>query len=123
MMKKIGRITLSILAGSIIAIATWALPQQAANGAPQTTASQDQIGLQSASGTIVAVKSDSFTLRTAADNPQVQRFMPAPVPKEMIFLIDNNTTVNGRMTVGATASVIYREANGKDLAVTVIVDE
>jgi hypothetical protein len=121
-MTKIGRITLSILGGSVLAITTWALPQSATNGAPQATAQQNQVRLESASGTIVAVESDFFTLSTAADNPQGQQFMAGSnSPKAMTFLIDNNTTVDGKMTVGATASVIYREANGNNLAVNVIV--
>ena len=41
----------------------------------------------------------------------------------MTFLVDNNTTVDGKMTVGATASVIYREANGNNVAVNVVVNK
>jgi hypothetical protein len=123
-MKGIRRITLSILSGSVLAMATWALPQSAANGAPQATAAQNQVQLESASGTIVAVESDFFTLRTTADNSQGQQFMAGSnSPKAMTFLVDNNTTVDGKMTVGATASVIYREANGNNVAVNVVVNK
>ena len=61
-------------------------------------------------------------LKQLRDSPQREQFMATPVPKDIAFLIDNNTTIDGKMTVGATASVIYREDNGNNLAVNVIVD-
>jgi hypothetical protein len=121
-MKRIGRITFSILAGSILATAIWTLAPRTVNGAAQSATSQQHAQPQSASGTIVSFQSDSFTLRTAADDPQGQHLMSTPVPKNIAFLIDNNTTIDGKMTVGAIASVIYREDNGNNLAVNVIVD-
>ncbi len=123
-MKRIGRITPLILAGSALAIATLASPSRATNGAQDETASRNPVELQSASGTIELVESDSFTLRTVADDPEGRQFTETTdAPKLMTFLIDKDTAVDGKLTVGATASVIYREDNGKNLAVNVIADE
>jgi hypothetical protein len=37
----------------------------------------------------------------------------------MTFGIDKNTTIEGRLQIGSTAEVTYREANGKLLAISV----
>ena len=37
----------------------------------------------------------------------------------MNFLIDKNTTIEGKLQVGATADVTYREDNGSNIAISV----
>ena len=37
----------------------------------------------------------------------------------MIFLINQNTTVDGKLKVGANADVTYREDNGNNVAISV----
>lgn len=37
----------------------------------------------------------------------------------MTFLVDENTTVSGKLTVGASADVIYRTMNGQNIAVSI----
>jgi hypothetical protein len=40
-------------------------------------------------------------------------------PKSMTFMIDRNTTVEGKLKVGANADVTYREDNGNNVAISV----
>ncbi len=40
-------------------------------------------------------------------------------PKTMTFQIDKNTTVDGKLQVGANADVTYREDGGKLMAISV----
>jgi Cu/Ag efflux protein CusF len=44
-------------------------------------------------------------------------------PKTMTFMIDKNTTVDGKLKVGANADVTYREEGGNNIAVSVRVSE
>jgi len=68
---------------------------------------------QSVSGTIAAVGKDSFTLTVAS-------FGQAPnAGKSMIFMVDPNTTVEGKLKVGSNADVTYREEKGQNIAVSV----
>jgi hypothetical protein len=41
----------------------------------------------------------------------------------MTFMIDKNTTVDGKLKVGANADVTYREEGGNNIAVSVRVSE
>jgi hypothetical protein len=41
----------------------------------------------------------------------------------MMFVIDLNTTVDGKLTVGANADVVYRDDNGNHVAVSVTVSK
>ncbi|HEV2618063.1 MAG TPA: DUF5666 domain-containing protein [Candidatus Acidoferrales bacterium] len=126
-MKNVRNIALSIISSALLAGAAWALPASPAahqSGTPSQSAAQ----LQSASGKITAVSSGSFTLKTMASNPpQREASAQSQDPnqskdqgKEMTFTIDQNTTVDGKLAVGANADVSYRtDANGNNVAVTV----
>lgn len=37
----------------------------------------------------------------------------------MNFLLDKNTTIDGKLKVGATADVTYREDSGQNVAISV----
>ena len=37
----------------------------------------------------------------------------------MSFMIDQNTTIEGKLKVGSSADVTYRQANGNNVAVSV----
>jgi len=68
---------------------------------------------QAVSGTIAAVGRDSFTLT-------VTSFGQAPnAGKSMVFMVNPNTAIEGKLTVGANADVTYREEKGQNVAVSV----
>jgi predicted 3-demethylubiquinone-9 3-methyltransferase (glyoxalase superfamily) len=75
---------------------------------------------QSVSGKIASVEKTSFTLTIApghAMNPGNQ-FQDSSA-KTMTFQIDKNTTVDGKLKVGANADVTYREDAGNLVAISV----
>ena len=45
--------------------------------------------------------------------------MQEPTQRSMTFQIDKNTTVDGKLQVGANADVTYREDAGKLVAISV----
>lgn len=122
-MKNIHRVGLSIIGVSLIAAGTWALPVSApAPKAP--VAAQASIQLQSASGQIATVSRDSFTLTTTNGASQGEEFAQVDsTSKTMLFVIDDNTTIDGKLTVGANADVVYRDDNGNHMAVSVTVSK
>jgi hypothetical protein len=70
---------------------------------------------RSITGTIAAVGENSFTLSLAtAISNEAQ-----DTPKAMTFVIDRNTTVDGKLRVGASADVTYRQDNGSYVAINV----
>ena len=120
-MSHIPHMGLSLIAGAVLAMATWASPvaapqQQAASRA------QNSVQLQSVSGTIATVARDSFTLTTSAAAPQGIEFSQVDnTTRTMFFVIDQNTTIDGKLQVGASADVVYRQDAGNNLAVSVSV--
>jgi hypothetical protein len=121
-MKKIGRIAIAVIAAGLFAVTAWALPPTGANNTPNTAASQAQVALQSVSGTIASVQNNFFTLTTSTSTSRGQKLIADRVTsKTMTFLIDDNTAVDGELTVGANASVVYREDAGNNVAVSVTV--
>lgn len=121
-MKKEVRIGVSALASLVLAAAIWALPPAASDSnAAKSTASQAAAQSQSVSGKIASVEKTSFTLTVASDrmssqSPERQRENPA---KTMAFQVDKNTTIDGKLQVGANADVSYREEGGNNIAISV----
>jgi hypothetical protein len=122
-MKNIHRVGLSLISASLLAIATWALPVAAPS--PKTAAaSQNGVQLESVSGTVVTVARDAFTLTTPAAAPQgMQVAQVDDTTKTMMFVIDQNTTIDGRLRSGASADVVYRKDAGNNMAVSVTVSK
>lgn len=125
-MKNVRNIALSIISSALLAGAAWALPATPTHAGNQSgTQSQNAAQLQSASGKITAVSSSSFTLKMTATNPPSRgeafaQDQQQNQSKDMTFTIDQNTTVDGKLQVGANADVSYRtDANGNNVAVTV----
>lgn len=118
------RIFLAATFSVVLIAAAFAVPPAThvnQNAAPAQAAAQTQ----SASGTISAVDKASFTitlpppknLTAAVGLPQ-----DAPkqdTPKTMTFVIDKNTTIEGKLRVGASADVTYRDDNGEHVAIGV----
>ncbi len=84
-----------------------------------TNAQQDAPQAQSVSGTIASVGRNSFTLTLGSTTANPGQQMQQTSPKSMTFRIDQNTTVEGRLKVGANADVTYREDNGNNVAISV----
>jgi Cu/Ag efflux protein CusF len=103
----------------VLIAAVWAVPPVTATSgafAVEQAAAQTQ----SASGTISAVDKASFTITL----PPVRSLtadinLGQDTPKTMTFVIDKNTTIEGKLRVGASADVTYRDDNGEHVAIGV----
>lgn len=105
------RIGIATLASLMLVAALWAMPPATQSTA---TAQQTQAAPLSVSGKITAVAKDSFTLSVAQQLAQQD-----PKPKTMTFVIDKNTTIEGKLQVNANAEVTYREESGRNIAISV----
>lgn len=136
-MNRIQKLSLTIFSAALLAGATVALPSPAAAQAtpssgssqsqatPSTNSSQTQ-DLQSVSGKITSVSGKTFTLSTSSSmpsSPAGQQFQSSPSAAQsgqsMTFTINDNTTVSGKLAVGANADVTYRSSGGENIAVSV----
>jgi predicted 3-demethylubiquinone-9 3-methyltransferase (glyoxalase superfamily) len=117
-MKKELKLILSVMASLIIAAAVCALPVTL----PNTTLTHEQTAAaQSVSGKIASVEKTSFTLTVEPGHAMTksgQQFQDSAM-KSMTFQIDKNTTIDGKLKVGATADVTYREESGNLVAISV----
>ena len=123
-MNKLGRIGVSIISGALLTVGTWALPPAATHSAVSNQdAPKGSVQLQSVAGTISTVQHNSFTLVTSAGTavPGEHLQQVSNDNKTMMFIIDENTTVDGKLKAGANADVIYREDSGNNMAVSVTV--
>lgn len=131
-MNRIQKLALTIFSAALLTGATVALPSHAATQAMPSqsspSADQSQQGeLQSVSGKITSVSGKTFTLATSASPsspsaPAGQHFQASPSSAEgqsMTFTINDNTTVSGKLAVGASADVTYRSQGGQNIAVSV----
>jgi hypothetical protein len=78
---------------------------------------QSQDETRSVTGTIAAVRDNSFTLSVASALSSDEQH--DSTPKTMVFLIVKNTTIDGKLRVGANADVTYREEDGANVAINV----
>jgi hypothetical protein len=123
-MNNINRIGISIISGSVLAIATWALPATAPRAVTSQNAPKSSVQLQSVSGNIATVARDSFTLTTTGGTPKGLNFAQVDsTSRTMMFVIDQNTTIDGTLQVGANADVVYRQDAGNNMAVSVTVSK
>jgi protein-disulfide isomerase len=121
-MKKEMRIAFSALGSLALAAATFAVPATA-TPAKQSSAQAQQAQTQSVSGRIASVERSSFTLAVGSGSTNPGNQMQQTSPKTMTFMIDKNTTVDGKLKVGANADVTYREDAGNNIAVSVRVSQ
>src|SRR5262249_21761622 len=100
-MKKYMRIGVSALASLALASVLCVSPSHAQNNNPaakaQTTATR------SVSGKVASVGKSSFTLTLASEKTSLSAQTQAA--KSMTFQVDNNTTIEGKLQVGASADV------------------
>jgi len=119
-MKKETRVGVSVLVGLALAIVLWTLAPATGNvqAAVTTMSAQDAqtpAAPQSVSGKIASVEKSSFTL-TVAEKSSVSS---SGGPKTMSFQVDQNTTIDGKLKVGANADVTYRQEGGNNIAISV----
>jgi hypothetical protein len=117
-MKNVWRFGFSTLVGAVLVAGALAFP-------PANThqTQQDQQGAAQAlsvSGKIASVNQNSFTLTVASKSTVSQDAQPQPgASSSMSFTIDKNTTVEGKLKVGSSADVTYRQNNGANIAISV----
>lgn len=112
------RIVFATLASLVLVAALWAMPPASDNSRTTAIAQQTPAAPLSVSGKITAVTKDSFTLAVAGQTGQ-QFAQEAPRPKSMTFVVDKNTTIEGKLQVNANADVTYRVDNGRNIAISV----
>ena len=118
-MKNASRIRLSLLA-LLLFVSVGAILPMSAQTSSGMNASQDPAATQTVSGKVASVDTGSFTITVPASaNQSKQVGNEASSPKSMTFQIDKNTTVDGKLQVGANADVTYRQDNGSNVAISV----
>jgi hypothetical protein len=118
-MKKELKIIWAAMASMILVAVVCALPPTLPNST--VTLEQTAMPTQSVSGQIAEVQKTSFTLNIGPSHTMSnlgQQLQETP-QKSMTFQIDKNTTVDGKLKVGANADVTYREDGGKLVAISV----
>jgi hypothetical protein len=120
-MKNPRRIVFATLTSLILVAAVWALPPATTGGSTHqaVTPAQTSAAPQSVSGKIASIGKDSFTLTVGPSHTSAGLAQEAPAPKTMTFVIDKNTTIEGKLKVNANADVTYREDNGNNVAISV----
>jgi hypothetical protein len=122
-MKKEVRIGLTFLSSFALAAALWAFsPARGSAQSPQAQ-SEQTAAAQSVSGKIASVEQSSFTLTVGGSDqtapPGSSHVSTAAAAKTMTFEVDQNTTVDGKLKVGANADVTYRQDGDKNIAISV----
>jgi Cu/Ag efflux protein CusF len=116
-MKNGTRFFLAAMFSVILITAVWAVPPATPN---INVTVQDTPQTQSASGTISAVDKASFTITLApSKTASVANAAQQDPPKSMTFVVDKNTTIEGKLAVGSNADVTYRDDNGSHVAIGV----
>jgi Cu/Ag efflux protein CusF len=116
-MKNAWRFGFSALAGTILVAGALALPPANTH---QSQQGQQAAQTQSVSGKIASFDQNSFTLTVASKATVSQDSQSQPgASSTMSFTIDKNTTVEGKLKVGSSADVTYRQDNGSNVAVSV----
>ena len=120
-MKNPRRIVFATLTSLILVAAVWALPPATTGGSTHLAVTAQTAAPQSVSGKIASIGKDSFTLTVGATRPTSgQQLAQDPAsPKTMTFVIDKNTTIEGKLKVNANAEVTYREDGGNNVAISV----
>lgn len=117
-MSKELKLILTAMTSLILVAAVCALPVTL----PSTTATHTQTtAAQSVSGKIAEIQKNSFTLSVGQVRKlsNTEQDLQEPMQKSMTFQIDKNTTVDGKLQVGANADVTYREDGGNLVAINV----
>jgi len=125
-MKNLSRVVFSVLTGLFLVAAVSVLPSVANTTTHQEAGQQPAAQTQTVSGKIASVDKSSFSLTVAsgtASNQGQQLMKENGGQKSMTFLIDKNTTVDGKLQVGANADVTYRQDGSSNVAISVHVSQ
>ena len=112
-MSKVSHVIFSALTGFALVTALSVLPSHA--GTPKQRDLPQQPQTQRVSWKISAFDKTSLTISVASASTSAQ----SAAPSSMTFAIDKNTTVDGKLKVGSTADVTYRQDNGANVAVSI----
>lgn len=127
-MKKEMGIGLTFVASFVLAAALWAFsPARSSAQSAQSPSGQSSAAAQSVSGKIASVEKTSFTLTVSGSEqtpPGVSQSQSPTTPststgRTMSFQVDQNTTIDGKLKVGANADVTYRQEGGNNIAISV----
>jgi Cu/Ag efflux protein CusF len=116
-MKNAWRFGFSTLASAVLVMGALALPPASTHQSQQGQQAAAQT--QSVSGKIASVDRSSFTLTVGSGSTISQGSEQQPNASTMSFAIDKNTTIEGKLKVGSTADVTYRQDNGANVAISV----
>ena len=117
-MSNSRRVILAAITTLTLVVAVWAISPATGNAQP-ALAAQTASPL-SVSGKITSVKKDSFTLAVGGSQTSPgQQLAQTTEAKSMTFVIDKNTTIEGKLKINANAEVTYRDDNGKNIAISV----
>jgi Cu/Ag efflux protein CusF len=117
-MKNTWRFGFSALAGTVLVAGALAL--QANTHQTQQPGTQAAAKTQSVSGKIASVDQNSFTLTVGSGSSVSQDPQAKPsTSSTMSFRVDKNTTVEGKLKVGSSADVTYRQDNGANVAISI----
>jgi hypothetical protein len=110
----------SVLVSIVVGLASLALVVSATPITATTHATHAQVSsqTQSITGKIMSVEKSSFTLSVGSAITK-EGTAQQTNEKSMKFDVDKNTTIDGKLQVGKTADVTYRESNGSYLALSV----
>jgi hypothetical protein len=106
-------LSFSLPAAPVLSSETSPIKAEAEYGMVQSTQTE------SASGRIVAIRGNVFTLTIRENPPQGLHFQQKPAESMMSFVIDENTAVEGSLQLDADAEVVYRQQDGNNVAVSV----
>ena len=122
-MNRIKKISLTLFSATLLTGAALALPSHAAHAANAQAPSGGAPTQQEmqASGKITSVSGKTFTLAASqkSSSSATQQFQSQDGAQPMTFIIDDQTTVSGKLAVGANAEVTYRTQGGQNVAVSV----
>ena len=108
---------MSALAILVLAAAVCAQTATSDDKAASSTSAQTTAQTQSVSGKIASVERSSFTLDVTSAQRMNESAQSSSSAKSMTFQIDKNTTIDGKLKVGAMADVTYREEAGSNIAI------
>src|SRR5947209_4234442 len=113
------RVMFSILTSLVLVAALLSAISPTTSNAQPASTTQTASPL-SVSGKITSVAKNSFTLAVGGSQTSAgQQIAQVSDTKSMTFMIDKNTTIEGKLKVNANAEVTYREDNGKNIAISV----
>ncbi len=126
-MKTEGRLFLAGLLSLILISAVWAVPPaaQISNSNPVALDQQQPPNpppIKAANGTISKVEDASFTitLPPSRNANSMDQAAQQDTPVSMTFLVDKNTTIEGKLVIGSNADVTYHDdPTGNHVAVGV----